>query len=361
MEITVTLGARSYPIVLGSGIAAALPARLRTDFPNSMFGLVTNTTLSALYTPLIARWADELDLTIHCMPDGELYKTVETWSAIFDTFIPAKLERSSVIIALGGGVVGDVAGFAAATYMRGIACVQVPTTLLAMVDSSVGGKTAVDHPAGKNLIGAFHQPTLVWIDTAFLDTLPEREYAAGCAELIKYAFIGGPELFDYFAHHGPTLLTHRRKDLLPDAIFRAASVKAGVVARDETETRGERALLNFGHTFAHALEKYFGFGKLLHGEAVWLGMRCAVELGKLLTAIPEETLPHYETMLHIFPRPELDMVPDPADIIEAMRFDKKVSAGTLNIVVPAAPGFSIVKQGVPEETVKAAIAAGLNS
>ena len=361
MEITVTLGARSYPIVLGSGIAATLPARLRTDFPNSKFGLVTNTTLSALYTPLIAQWADELDLTIHCMPDGERFKTLETWGAIFYTFIPAKLERSSVIIALGGGVVGDVAGFAAATFMRGIVCVQVPTTLLAMVDSSVGGKTAVDHPAGKNLIGAFHQPSLVWIDTAFLDTLPEREYAAGCAELLKYAFIGGPELFDYFAHQGSSLLVHHRKEMLPDAIYRAVSVKAGVVARDETETKGERALLNFGHTFAHALEKHFGFGKLLHGEAVWLGMRCAVELGKVLATIPEETLPHYETMLHIFPRPELAMVPDPADILAAMRFDKKVAAGTLNIVVPAAPGYSIVKKGVPEEIVEKAIESGLNS
>ena len=267
MELTVKLGSRSYPIILEQGISASLPPRLKRDFPESKFGLVTNTVIRDLYGKLIDAWHDELDLAVHCMPDGEHYKTLETWGKIFDTFIPAKLERSSVIIAFGGGVVGDMAGFAAATYMRGIACVQVPTTLLAMVDSSVGGKTALDHAAGKNLIGAFHQPSLVWIDTAFLDTLPKREYAAGCAELFKYGFIGGPDLFDHIAVHGQSILDGR-PDMLLDGIRRGIAFKAGVVERDEHETKGERTLLNFGHTFAHALEKHFGFEKLLHGEAV---------------------------------------------------------------------------------------------
>ena len=359
MELTVRLGSRSYPIILEQGISASLPLRLKRNFPESKFGLVTNTVVRDLYGKLIDSWHDELDLVVHCMPDGERYKTLETWGKIFDTFIPAKLERSSVIIAFGGGVVGDMAGFAAATYMRGIACVQVPTTLLAMVDSSVGGKTALDHAAGKNLIGAFHQPSLVWIDTAFLDTLPKREYAAGCAELFKYGFIGGPDLFDHIAVHGQSILDGR-PDMLLDGIRRGIAFKAGVVERDEHETKGERTLLNFGHTFAHALEKHFGFEKLLHGEAVWWGMRCAYELGKRLAAIPEDSFEKYEAMMKTFPRPPLPPL-DPDELIAAMRFDKKVLSGTIAFVVPTAPGFSIVKSDVPLNEVRKAIEAGLTA
>ena len=359
MELTVTLGTRSYPIVLEEGIAASLPLRLKRDFPKSTFGLVTNGVIRDLYGKLIDAWCNELDLAVHCMPDGERYKTLETWEKIFDTFIPAKLERSSVIIALGGGVVGDVAGFAAATYLRGIACVQVPTTLLAMVDSSVGGKTAVDHPAGKNLIGAFHQPRLVWIDTAFLDTLPLREYSAGCAELFKYGFIGGTELFEFTAAHGPSLLD-RTGEALPEAIRRGIAVKAGVVERDEYETRGERMLLNFGHTFAHALEKHSGFEKLLHGEAVWWGMRCACELGRILGTIPDASRDRYEAMMRMFPRPPLPPL-EAGELIAAMRFDKKVTSGAPAFVVPASPGFSVVRRDVPFGVVERAIEAGLTS
>ncbi len=360
MELTVTLGSRSYPIVLEEGIAASLPLRLKRDFPKSTFGLVTNGVIRGLYGKLIDAWCNELNLIVHCMPDGERYKTLETWGKIFDTFIPAKLERSSVIIALGGGVVGDVAGFAAATYLRGIACVQVPTTLLAMVDSSVGGKTAVDHPAGKNLIGAFHQPSLVWIDTAFLDTLPLREYRAGCAELFKYGFIGGTELFDFIAAHGPSLLDPAGGEALPEAIRRCIAVKAGVVERDEYETRGERMFLNFGHTFAHALEKHSGFEKLLHGEAVWWGMRCAYELGRILGTIPEASRDRYETMVRMFPRPLLPPL-EIGEVIAAMRFDKKVTGGAITLVVPAAPGFSVVRRDVSADEVRKAIEAGLTS
>ncbi len=360
MEITVNLGPRSYPIVLDRGIAAALPIRLKNNFPKSKFGLVTNTTLAKLYGDLIGQWERDLGCTIHCMPDGERYKKLETWGAIFDTFLPAKFERSSVIIALGGGVVGDVAGFAAATLMRGIACVQVPTTLLAMVDSSVGGKTAVDHAAGKNLIGAFHQPRLVWIDTAFLDTLPPREYGAGCAELLKYGFIGGPDHFDFIAANGQSILDGKPAVLL-EGLRRGIAVKAGVVERDEHETRGERALLNFGHTFAHALEKYFGFEALLHGEAVWWGMRCACELGRRLGTIPGHSVARYEALMEFFPRPPLPSVPPAGELIRAMQFDKKVASGTPAFVIPAAPGSAIVKNDVPLNLVEEAMNAVLSS
>jgi 3-dehydroquinate synthase len=358
MELTVSLGPRSYPIYLDSGTANAFPATLKARFPKSKFGLVTNATIHDLYKTLIERWTAELGLTVQVMPDGERYKTIETWSAIFDTFLNAKFERSSVLIALGGGVAGDVTGFAAATMLRGINFVQVPTTLLAMVDSSVGGKTAVDHAAGKNLIGAFYQPRLVFIDTAFLSTLPEREYLSGYAELFKYAFIGGPDMFDFILSHHDALLRHEAAALL-EGIKRSIEIKASVVSRDEHETSGERMQLNFGHTFAHALEKYFGFENLLHGEAVWWGMACAIELGKLLKLIPNADLSGYDSLSHKLQKPELPSIPSINDLYSAMFFDKKVSGGQIKFVLPAEKGKSVVKTEIPEDTVKEAVQRGL--
>jgi 3-dehydroquinate synthase len=354
MELTVSLGARSYPVYLDSGTAHTFPAILKVLFPKSRFGLVTNTTIRDLYKSLINHWSAELDLTVHYMPDGERYKTIETWSAIFDTFLQARFERSGVLIALGGGVVGDVAGFAAASMLRGVLYVQVPTTLLAMVDSSVGGKTAVDHAAGKNLIGAFHQPSLVCIDTAFLNTLPEREYRSGYAELFKYAFIGGPSMFDFVAQQHDSLFGHETNALL-EGIKRSIEIKAAVVSRDERETSGERMLLNFGHTFAHALEKYFGFENLLHGQAVWYGMACAIELGKLLKTIPSADMPDYDFLSRKLLRPDLPSTPHIDDLYQAMFFDKKVSSKSIRFVVPAKKGMSVVKSNVPEDKVKKAI------
>jgi 3-dehydroquinate synthase len=354
MELIVPLGPRSYPIHLDSGTANAFPSMLKTLFPDSRFGLVTNTTIHGLYKELIDRWTVELGLTIHIMPDGERYKTLETWGAMFDTFLGVKFERSGVLIALGGGVVGDVTGFAAATMLRGVNYVQAPTTLLAMVDSSVGGKTAVDHAAGKNLIGAFYQPRLVFIDTAFLTTLPEREYLSGYAELFKNAFIGGPDMFDFVARNHDALLKHDTA-LLLEAIKRSIEIKAAVVSRDERETSGERMQLNFGHTFAHALEKYYGFEKLLHGEAVWWGMACAIELGKLLKLIPNADIPAYDALCRKLLRPELPSIPSIDDLYNAMFFDKKVSGGQLKFVVPAEKGRSVVKTGITEDTVKASM------
>jgi 3-dehydroquinate synthase len=354
MELIVSLGPRSYLIHLDSGTANAFPSMLKTLFPDSRFGLVTNTTIHGLYKELIDRWTVELGCIVHIMPDGERYKTLETWGAMFDTFLSVKFERSGVLIALGGGVVGDVTGFAAATMLRGVNYVQAPTTLLAMVDSSVGGKTAVDHAAGKNLIGAFYQPRLVFIDTAFLTTLPEREYLSGYAELFKNAFIGGPDMFDFVARNHDALLKHDTA-LLLEAIKRSIEIKAAVVSRDEHETSGERMQLNFGHTFAHALEKYYGFEKLLHGEAVWWGMACAIELGKLLKLIPNADIPAYDALCRKLLRPELPSIPSIDDLYNAMFFDKKVSGGQLKFVVPAEKGRSVVKTGITEDTVKASM------
>jgi 3-dehydroquinate synthase len=351
MQINVNLGPRSYPIILGRNSASALPAKLLAMFPKSRFGLVTNTTIFRIYKKQIAQWKKRLNLTVHVMPDGERYKTIETWSGILDTFLKAKFERSGVIVAFGGGVVGDVAGFAAASMLRGVAYVQVPTTLLAMVDSSVGGKTGLDHPCGKNLIGAFHQPGLVWIDTVFLDTLSKRQYLAGLAELFKYAFLGGRGMFDFVSRNSRKLLERDSKVLL-EGIKRSIEIKARIVEQDEHETDGLRMLLNFGHTFGHALEKYFGFEKLHHGEAVWRGMACAIELGRQLKTIPKPDMAAYDALLSAMPRPNLSFAPSVSDLYNAMLFDKKVAGGKTRFVVPARAGTSVVKGGVSAETVK---------
>jgi 3-dehydroquinate synthase len=354
MQIIVRLGTRSYPVVLGRTSASALPAELKRRFPKSRFGLVTNTTLARRYRKQIARWKRTLGLTVHVMPDGERYKTIETWRGILDTFLKVKFERSSVLIAFGGGVVGDAAGFAAACLLRGTAYVQVPTTLLAMVDSSVGGKTGLDHACGKNLIGAFHQPALVWIDTSFLDTLSRREYRAGLAELFKYAFIGGRGLFDFVARNSRRLL-EREPEVLLEGIRGSIAFKARVVEQDEHERSGRRMLLNLGHTFGHALEKCAGFRGLRHGEAVWWGLRCAVELGKLLKTVPAKDSAAYDALLAAMPRPELEGKPSAGDLYSAMLFDKKVSKGKIRFVVPAERGRAVIKRDIPKKVVLKAL------
>jgi 3-dehydroquinate synthase len=354
MELTVNLGPRTYPILLDENCADRFSGHVKTRFPRAKVGLVTNDTLSALYKNQIAAWQKELDLTVHVMPDGEQYKNLDTWGGIFDTFLPARFERNSVLIAFGGGVVGDMAGFAAASMLRGIPCIQVPTTLLAMVDSSVGGKTGLDHPAGKNLIGAFHQPALVWIDVAYLATLPARERCAGYAELFKYAFIGGREMFDFVSANHGKLMDGDRAALL-EGIRRSIGIKAKVVEQDEFETKGLRMMLNFGHTFAHALEKYFGFETLHHGEAVWWGMVCSCRLGKVLGSMPSHALPLYEDMITKMPRPALPSLPSVDGLFNAMFFDKKVKGGKLCFVVPTEPGVSIANHSVDHEQVRAVL------
>ncbi|MBN1758559.1 MAG: 3-dehydroquinate synthase [Chitinispirillaceae bacterium] len=354
MEFTVNLGKRSYPILLENGSAEKLPDELKKLFPKSRFALVTNTTIAGLYRELIAGWKPALDAVVYEMPDGEEYKTIGTWNGILDFLLASKLERSSIVIALGGGVVGDVAGFAAATFLRGVGVVQVPTTLLAMVDSSVGGKTAVDHPLGKNLIGAFHQPKMVLVDNAFLATLPQREFMSGYAELFKYAFIGGREMFD-FVRSNHALMEKKDPAVLLAGISRSIAVKAGVVEQDEHETGGLRALLNFGHTFAHALERYFDFKEVLHGEAVWWGMHCAISCAALNGMLTDETAELYGGMRKLMPDPRLPERPAVRRLYDMMFTDKKVTGGALRLVLPTEPGTAVVRGDVPAETVLASI------
>jgi 3-dehydroquinate synthase len=349
ITIPVPLGDRSYPILLGSGISRDIPALLREKFPRSRFALVTNTTIESLYRPLLTEWKRELDFAEHVIPDGEQYKNLTTWSAVLDSLLGARIERSGVVIAFGGGVVGDITGFAAAACLRGVNHVQVPTTLLAMVDSSVGGKTGVNHTTGKNLIGAFHQPRLVAIDTDFLKTLARREFLAGYAELYKYAFIGGADMFSFVRDHHRDLVKPEAA-VLAEGIRRSVEIKARIVAGDERE-RGSRALLNFGHTFAHAIERFFRYGSIMHGEAVWWGIACACDLGRRAGTIPAAAFPAYDAILRDLELPPIPHPADPDALYEAMFADKKVAEGKIRFVLPVNPGEAVIRDDIAPQQV----------
>ena len=274
--ITVDLGVRSYPIVIGSGLLGDFDLVDYLSGPDCL--VVTNETVGPLYLKAVQKMLPP-DSVVVSLPDGEEHKTLETVARVLDELVASHANRDATVVALGGGVVGDIAGFAAACYMRGIAFIQVPTTLLAQVDSSVGGKTGVNHEQGKNLIGAFHQPRLVLIDTDTLSTLPDRELKAGLAEVIKYGAIADIDFFGWLEANMGELL-RKNPDALAYAIQRSCELKAEVVAEDEREA-GRRAILNFGHTFGHAIENSLGYGEWLHGEAVAAGMLMAAELSNM--------------------------------------------------------------------------------
>lgn len=360
MDIFVNLHERSYPITVERTISERIPSILKQSFPHSKFVLVTNPLIESLYSASLSTWKSALDLKIYTMPDGEQYKTIDTWKGILDFLIHEKFERSSVLIALGGGVIGDVAGFAASAFLRGIPFIQIPTTLLSMVDSSVGGKTAVDHPDGKNLIGAFYQPKKVFVDIQFLDTLPENQFLSGCAELFKYGFIGGCDMFDFVNANIEKILS-RDKTALIDGIVKSIEIKANVVSQDEFETKGLRATLNYGHTFAHSLERYFDFNGILHGEAVMWGMHCAFSLAKCAGTIRTEDMPVYENIMKRIPLPVLPSQPQAQILYDMMFTDKKVNCGKVRFIVPATPGTSIVKSDICSDAVLCALNEVLSS
>jgi 3-dehydroquinate synthase len=277
-SITVELGQRSYPIVIGHGLLGG-----NFDLAGHVRGkdclVVTNETVAPLFLQGVVEMLGDKDVTTISLPDGEEFKTVDTVTSILDKLVDSGANRDTTLVALGGGVVGDITGFAAACYMRGVDFIQVPTTLLAQVDSSVGGKTGVNHLRGKNLIGAFHQPRLVLIDTDTLKRLPDRELKAGLAEVIKHGAIVDAEFFAWLEENIEALIT-RDPEALAHAIRRSCEIKAEVVADDEREA-GRRAILNFGHTFGHAIERCQGYGEWLHGEAVAAGMVMAAKLSNL--------------------------------------------------------------------------------
>ncbi len=353
LEIDVALGDRRYPIRIGSGLldnggwSSALRGRHAL--------VVTDDHVAPLY---LARVRDALGAITHdavVLPAGEAAKTLDNTARVLDALAKLGASRDAAVIALGGGVVGDLAGFAAATWMRGIDFVQLPTTLLAMVDSSVGGKTGVNVAAGKNLVGAFHQPRAVFIDTATLATLPRREYAAGLAEVVKYGAIGDADFLAWLDANADAL-NARDEAALAEAIAFSCRYKAGVVARDERE-QGERALLNFGHTFAHALEAERGYGDLLHGEAVAIGMVLAAALSSRLGRAPAEDTGRLARLLSRLGLPVEPPRADPDALLARMRLDKKNVSGRLRLILWRGIGAAEIVPDVDEASVRGVLAA----
>lgn len=343
-ELTVRLGERSYRIRFGSGILSTLGSMCRELELGGKVAVVTNPTVGKYYLEPVRASLAVAGFEVHPVeiPDGENHKSGRTLDRIYDALIEGGLNRQSFIVALGGGVVGDMAGYAAATYLRGIPFVQAPTTLLAQVDSSVGGKTGINHPLGKNLIGAFHQPRLVVIDPDTLDTLPEREYLSGMAEVVKYGAVCGAPFFDFLAAESSRLLA-RDKDILLSAIRTSCALKAAVVERDEREG-GHRAVLNYGHTFAHAVESLTGYSKYLHGEAVAMGMARAARLSEAKGyARPEDTVRIIGLLASLRLPTELPAF-QADEYRQAMLRDKKVRDGGINFVFNNGIGDSIVEK-----------------
>ena len=342
LAVPIELGDRSYDILIGTGLL---------DDPKSFDGLpaaacaaiVTNPTVAPLYaarlqTALGARYARVLVIEL---PDGEAHKDWTSLNTVFDALLAAGCDRKTILFALGGGVVGDIAGFAAACYMRGVPFVQVPTTLLAQVDSSVGGKTAINHPLGKNMIGAFYQPLRVVADLATLDTLPVREVSAGLAEIIKYGPIADSEFLDWLGTNLDALRA-RDKTALAHAVRRSCEIKAWVVGQDERES-GLRAILNFGHTFAHAIESGLGYGEWLHGEAVGCGMVMAADLSARMGLIDPSLV---DRLVRLIERAGLPIVGPKLGVpryLELMRLDKKTESGEIRFVLLDGPGHAVMR------------------
>jgi 3-dehydroquinate synthase len=338
-RIDVSLGKRSYPIFIGAG-AIALKADLDRAIPSRDVLLVTNTTVGPLYAAKLAAVLAPRRCIEVALPDGEMHKTLANVSRMLDVLVANRFARDSCVVALGGGVVGDMAGFAAACYQRGIAFVQVPTTLLAQVDSSVGGKTGVNHPGGKNLIGAFHQPAAVFADTETLATLPDRELRAGLAEVIKYGLIVDRDFFNWLDVNAEKLLA-RDTNALIHAIRRSCEVKADIVSRDEHE-RGDRALLNLGHTFGHAIESATNYSTWLHGEAVGAGMLLAADVSQRLGWVSAAEVASVERVLQKFGlRTDVRSLAA-TTLAENMKIDKKVAAGRIRLVLLKGIGKSVV-------------------
>ena len=352
--VNVELQERRYPILIGNGLLQD-----ERSYPvkrGERVMIVTNPTVAQFYldtvTLALKKRGCEVDHVL--LPDGEKYKTLESLNLIFTALLQGNHGRDTTIIALGGGVIGDVAGFAAASYQRGVRLIQIPTTLLSQVDSSVGGKTAVNHELGKNMIGAFYQPSMVIIDTHTLGTLPKREVNAGLAEVIKYGAILDYEFFEWLEAHIDELVALNNESL-QHCIARCCQIKADVVARDETE-KGERALLNLGHTFGHAIETHLGYGNWLHGEAVSTGMMMAAALSEQLGDISVADVSRLEKLLARANLPTLS--PDsmqPEDYLPHMMRDKKVLAGKLRLVLLKSLGQAYIATDTDKDLVLNAI------
>ncbi|XOV84091.1 MAG: 3-dehydroquinate synthase [bacterium] len=341
--VNVELGQRSYPIQIGEGLLQpeALAAFFRRTVKSQQIALFTNKTLNELYGDQVRHALGGRQVDTFVMGDGEQFKNLATYSQAMDFLMQHRHNRTTCLVALGGGVVGDLTGFVAATFQRGVDFVALPTTLLAQVDSSVGGKTAVNHPAGKNMIGAFYQPRAVIIDSNVLSTLPAREYAAGLAEVVKYGVIADADFFAWLENN-IAALQHREPEALAHVIARSCEIKADVVAQDEREG-GVRAILNFGHTFGHAIENLAGYGTWLHGEAVAIGMVMAARFSQKVCHFPAAHTQRLIALLAAFDLPiSLTAAASTTAMLSAMGLDKKAADGRLRFVLSTQLGSAIV-------------------
>jgi 3-dehydroquinate synthase len=346
--LTVELGDRSYPIHIGQDLLG------RTDLilphlQRKQVAIVTNTTVAPLYleklaAPLRAQGVSVLPIVL---PDGEQYKNADTLNIIYDALLSNRCERRTTLIALGGGVVGDMTGYAAATFLRGVPFIQIPTTLLSQVDSSVGGKTGINHPLGKNMIGAFYQPQLVLADTDTLSTLPDRELSAGIAEVIKYGLIRDPDFFDWLETN-MSLLMGRDPQALAYAIYRSCQNKADVVAADEKES-GERALLNLGHTFGHAIENGMGYGVWLHGEGVAAGTLLAARMSQRMGWLKADEVARIERIFQAGRLPTQAPALGVDKYLDLMGLDKKVADGKIRLILLKAIGQAVMTGDYPQD------------
>ena len=351
----VELGERRYPIFIGSDLDPN--ALLEPYIHGRQVMIVSNETVAPLYLARYVAAIEALGKTVATciLPDGEKYKNIEHLNLIFDALLASGFNRDCTVLALGGGVIGDMAGFASACFQRGVYFIQVPTTLLSQVDSSVGGKTGINHPLGKNMIGAFQQPQVVLADMSQLKTLPPRELSAGLAEVIKYALLGDADFLVWLEQHMDALV-QGDEATLAEAVYRSCAHKARIVANDEKE-QGERALLNLGHTFGHAIESYLGYGEWLHGEAVATGMVMAADLSQRMGWISAEDLARTKNIIQranlpiVCPQIPLD------DFLAYMAHDKKVLNGQLRLVLMQAVGQAIITKTFDVELMKQAILA----
>jgi len=350
--LTVALGERSYPIYIGQNLLGDREL-LRRHIPGNCVMVVSNETVAPLYLSQLTPGLAGLRQNKVILPDGEEYKTLDTLNSVYTAMLQNRHDRSSTLLALGGGVVGDITGFAAASYLRGVNFIQIPTTLLAQVDSSVGGKTGVNHSLGKNMIGAFYQPLCVIIDTNTLNTLDDRQLSAGLAEVIKYGLIEDYQFFEWLEAHIDALLSRDPK-ALSFAIQRSCEDKAAVVAADEREQSGRRALLNLGHTFGHAIEVGMGYGTWLHGEAVSVGMLMAAEMSQCQGWLQASDVKRIRRILQ---RAQLPVNVPPQmtgeRFKELMALDKKVIGGRLRLVLMRSIGRAVVTPEFDSEALEA--------
>jgi 3-dehydroquinate synthase len=352
--LKVELADRSYPIHIGQNLISNADLLL-PHLKRKHVAIVTNTTVAPLYLDKLTHTLQNAGVKVIpiILPDGEAYKNSETLNKIYDVLLQNRCERSTTLIALGGGVIGDLTGYAAATYLRGVPFIQIPTTLLSQVDSSVGGKTGINHPLGKNMIGAFYQPQVVLADIDTLKTLPAREFSAGMAEVIKYGLIRDADFFGWLESNIDALMA-LEENAISEAIYRSCQNKAEVVARDEHES-GERALLNLGHTFGHAIENAMGYGVWLHGEAVAAGTMLAADLSKRMGWLTQSQVERIHQLLSKAKLP-LDAPALGVDkYLDLLQMDKKVADGKIRLVLQQGIGSSVISSDYDVEKLKATL------